>query len=71
MGPREAKKYYGISGEREKLFEMAVTWLGFSARAYERVLKATRTIANFAGDEGIRPAHISEAIHCRMIDRYY
>ena len=53
------------------LLEMAVTKLGFSARAYDRILKVARTIADLAGEEDIRPVHISAAIQYRMMDRYY
>ena len=71
MGPKEVKDFCRIDGEGEKLLEAAVTRLGFSARAYDRSLKVARTIADLADEENISPAHLSEAIQYRMMDRYY
>ncbi len=71
MGPGEVKKFCPIGAEEEKLLEAAVTKLGFSARAYDRALKVARTIADLAGEERIGPAHLSEAIQYRAMDRYY
>ncbi len=53
----------------ERLLETIVTNLGFSARAYDRVLKVARTIADLAGEAEISTAHISEAVQYRMMDR--
>ena len=69
MGPRDIKLFCRIGEDCERLLETAVTKLGFSARAYDRILKVARTIADLAGEEEIRPSHISEAIQYRMMDR--
>jgi len=69
MGPKEVKEFCRLPAEAEKLLEMAVTKLGFSARAYDRVLKVARTIADLEGSEAVAAPHVSEAIQYRMMDR--
>ena len=69
MGPRDVKLFCPIPDEAEKLLEMAVTKLGFSARAFDRVLKVARTIADLDSKDGIETPHVSEAIQYRMMDR--
>ena len=69
MGPKEVKQFCRLPAEAEKLLEMAVTKLGFSARAYDRILKVARTIADLEGQEGIETPHVSEAVQYRMMDR--
>lgn len=71
MGTREVKRFCQVDEEGKELLEMAVDRLGFSARAYARVLKVARTIADLQKEERISPAHVSEAIQYRMLDRYF
>ena len=71
MGTREVKKYCTVDEEGKELLEMAVNRLGFSARAYTRVLKVARTIADLSGEDGISSVHVSEAIQYRMLDKYF
>jgi magnesium chelatase family protein len=70
MGPREIKRFCSIAAEAERLLETAVTKLGFSTRAYHRVLKVARTIADLEEGEKIKPVHVSEAIQYRMMDKF-
>jgi magnesium chelatase family protein len=70
MGPRDIKRHCAVAAEGERLLETAVTRLGFSARAYDRILKVARTIADLEGKEAIATAHVSEAIQYRMMDKF-
>ncbi|HYA48281.1 MAG TPA: ATP-dependent protease, partial [Burkholderiales bacterium] len=70
MAPRDIKRHCAVPAEAEKLLETAVTRLGFSARAYDRVLRVARTIADLEGTDGITTTHVSEAIQYRMMDRF-
>jgi magnesium chelatase family protein len=71
MQPKMLRKYCGISAEGEKLLENAITKMGLSARAHDRILKVARTIADLEGAESIAPKHLSEAIQYRTLDRSY
>jgi hypothetical protein len=71
MPPRLIRKHCAISAEGEKLLENAVTRLGLSARAHDRILKVARTVADLDAAEGIEPRHLGEAIQYRTLDRTY
>jgi magnesium chelatase family protein len=69
MGSKEIKSFCVIEQESLDLLKMAMTRLGLSARAYDRILKVSRTIADLEQQEKILPQHISEAIQYRSLDR--
>lgn len=71
MGPAEIRKYCGLHSEAKKLLETAIEKLGFSARAYDRILKMARTIADLARSEDTLPEFVSEAIQYRSLDRNF
>jgi magnesium chelatase family protein len=69
MGSRELKSFCELSEPTKELLKFAMTDLNLSARAYDRILKVARTIADLAGAESIASEHISEAIQYRSLDR--
>lgn len=69
MSSKEIKKYCEINSEGEEIMKMAITRLGLSARAFDRILKVSRTIADLNGEEKISTEHLSEAIQYRSLDR--
>ena len=69
MRHREIHRFCHLTLEGQALLKKAVQTLGFSARAYDRVLKVSRTIADLAGSEEILPEHLAEAIQYRALDR--
>ncbi|RQP12362.1 MAG: ATP-binding protein [Chryseobacterium sp.] len=71
MGPREIEKYCELDATSQALIKTAMEKLGLSARAYDRILKVARTIADLDGEDSINSAHISEAIQYRSLDREF
>ena len=69
MTNRHIKKFCQIDEASQKLLEMAIDKFGLSARAYTRILKVARTIADIEGKENIETAHLSESIQYRTLDR--
>lgn len=71
MSSKQIREFCVLDAECEMLLEKAMFRQGLSARAHDRILKVTRTIADLAGCEKIEPGHISEAIGYRSLDRNY
>jgi len=69
MGSRELKQYCVLDEATLDLLKLAMTDKGLSARAYDRILKVARTIADLAGSDGLTADHVSEAIQYRSLDR--
>ncbi len=69
MGARDLRAHCQIEGSGERLLELAINRLGLSARAYTRILKVARTIADLDGGGAIQAHHVSEAIQYRSLDR--
>ena len=71
MSSRLIRRHCRLDPEGERLLEQAMTRQGLSARAYGRILKVGRTIADLEGAAEIRPAHVAEAVGYRSLDRTY
>ena len=69
MNARQLRKFCPIEGPTEALLEQAMRELALSARAHDKILKLSRTIADLEGAPAILPEHISEAIQYRTLDR--
>lgn len=69
MGSKDIRRFCKVDEKGDALLNTAINRLGLSARAYDRILKVSRTIADLEGSEAIRPEFISEAIQYRSLDR--
>ena len=69
LGPKELKEFCALEESTRELLKNAMNDFHFSARAYDRILKVARTIADLAGSESISQEHVSEAIQYRSLDR--
>jgi magnesium chelatase family protein len=71
MPPRMIRLNCPLDPSSQKMLERAIMKLGLSARAYDRILKVSRTIADLEGSERVAEKHISEAVQYRTLDRNY
>jgi magnesium chelatase family protein len=69
MGPREIRHFCRPTSEVTRLLQLALDRLGLSARAYHRILKVARTVADLDHSGDIAPPHVAEAIQYRSMDR--
>ena len=69
MGPRQIRQHCKLSDESRELIRVAMTELNLSARAYDRILKVSRTVADLQSSDEIATEHVSEAIQYRTFDR--
>jgi magnesium chelatase family protein len=71
MRTKDLKTFCGLTDEGNALLKTAMERLGLSARAYDRILKVARTIADLEGTKTIETKHIAEAIQYRSLDRVF
>ncbi|NOQ91183.1 MAG: AAA domain-containing protein, partial [Flavobacteriaceae bacterium] len=69
MNVKQIREFCALSEASKKLLKTAMDTLNLSARAYDRILKVARTIADLANEKSISPDHIAEAIQYRSLDR--
>lgn len=71
MQSKQIREYCKIESQAQDLLRVAINQLGLSARAYDRILKVSRTIADLDANPNIEPGHVSEAIQYRSLDRSF
>ena len=71
MNTKLIKKYCNHNNEAKELLKIAMNELGLSARAYDKILKVSRSIADLAESETILAEHISEVVQYRNLDRQW
>jgi len=69
MSPSMLRKFCLLGKDSQAILKNAMERLGLSARAYDRILKVSRTIADLEGEQHIGPSHVAEAVHYRNLDR--
>ncbi|MBN2058113.1 MAG: YifB family Mg chelatase-like AAA ATPase [Candidatus Saganbacteria bacterium] len=69
MTPKQIRQFCGLDKEAEKMIKSAIVHLKLSARAYDKILKLARTIADLEGSNLITSAHVAEATQYRTLDR--
>ncbi|MCK5393608.1 MAG: ATP-binding protein, partial [Candidatus Omnitrophica bacterium] len=71
MGHKQVRKFCVLNAETKDTLEAAIKYFNFSARAYDKILKVSRTIADLAESDEIKTEHLSEAIQYRALDKVF